>query len=156
MVGYAHHPFQSCDPCGFESIMGGAAKDHRYLCKHPITFADPGPSNFPAVHVPLLYSSQQHGFSMPVYQGTLPPSKVLLSLVISVKPVCLQPSSSPIFQLLHHFQSSNKATISVLYLYSETCTNPWSSALMYKRYLHTHLIFPFQLFTHNQLFNPNS
>ena len=96
MAGYTHYPFQSCDPCGSESIMGEQQKDHRYLCKDPITFADPGPSDFLAVHIPLLYSSQQHGFSMPVYQGTLPPSKVLLSLAISVNPVCLQSSSTPL------------------------------------------------------------
>lgn len=85
--------------------------------------------------------SQQHDLSMPVYQGTSPPSKVLLSLAISVIPVCLQSSSTPIFQLLHHFQSSNKVTTSVLYLYSETGTNSWSSALIYKRYLHRYLFF---------------
>lgn len=56
-----------------------------------------------------------------------------------VNPAGLQSSSTPFVQLLHHFQFSNKATVSVLYLYSETCTNSWSSALIYKRYLHTQL-----------------
>lgn len=87
---------------------GAAAKGHRYLCKDPNTFAG---------CVPLLCSSQQCGFGLPICQGTLPPSEVLLSPAVSMNPLCLQPSSSPVFQLLHHFLLSSKATSAVLFLY---------------------------------------
>lgn len=67
VVNCAHFSFQSCDHCGSECVMGEQQKDHRYGCKDSITFADPGPSNFFVVHIPLLYKSQQNGFSLSIY-----------------------------------------------------------------------------------------
>lgn len=153
MVGCAHYPFRSCDPCGFESIMGEQQKTTGIFVRTQSPLQTQGLQTF---LWSVFLSSTAHSSMALVclcYQRTLHPSKVPLSLVcvnpLSVNPGCPQSSSTPIFQLLHYFQSSNKATISVPYLYSEIRTNPWSSALIYKRYSHTHLIFLFQLFTYN-------
>lgn len=148
-LGYAHYPFQSCDPCGFENIIGEQQKTTGIFVRNQPLLQTQGLLTFLQSTFPSSTACSSMALACLCYQGTLPPSKVPLSLAISVNPVCLQSSVTLIFQLLQHFQPSNKATKCLLCLYSETRTNSWSSALIYKRYLHAHLLFLFQLFTYN-------
>lgn len=144
VVGYAHYLFHIVDLCGFESIIrepqkttGTSVRTQSLLqTQGLLTFL---PSTWP--------SSTAHSSMALACLSTKAPyltQMCCFSPATSVNPASLQSTSTLIVQLLHHFQFSNKATISVLYLYSETCTDPWSSALIYKRYLHTHN-FPLQI-----------